>query len=92
MAVEVHEDGGMTITGEHIATYRHVAIATMLALEINTGMKATRLGSPMMTAKGLCGSVKRTKRAVLGDYVKWLQATYPQYSPAPSVVKALDGK
>lgn len=88
MAVEV-SDGGMSITGEHIPLFRCMAVASALALEVNTGMKMSSKGSTMSVAKSLCGSAKRTKRAVLKDYVKWMRATYPDYRPAPSVVKAI---
>lgn len=87
MAIEQH-DSGTTITGAHIGLYRHLALASALGLEITTGMKMSR-GSSMLAAKAVCGSLKRTKKGVLKDYVAWLSATYPQYRPAPSVLKAL---
>lgn len=87
MAIEVGE-GGTVITGEHIHLFNHLRIASALGLEINTGMKMSR-GSTMQVAAGVCGSKRRTKKGVLKDYVAWMSATYPNYTPAPSVVKAL---
>jgi hypothetical protein len=33
MAIEIHEGGGMTITGEHIEVYRLLALRSALELE-----------------------------------------------------------
>jgi len=38
MAVEVHDDGGMTITGQDIHRYRWITVKHALALEVNTGI------------------------------------------------------
>ena len=38
MAVEGHDDGGMTITGQDIHRYRWVTVKHALALEVNTGI------------------------------------------------------
>lgn len=88
MAIEVSE-GGTLITGEHVKMFQHLRIASALGLEINTGLKMSRGGSMMQLAAKVCGSPKRTKKGVLADYVKWMGETYPDYRPAPSVLKAL---
>jgi hypothetical protein len=88
MAVE-NFDGGTMITGEDVTLFHHLRIASGLGLEINTGMKLSSGGSIMQVAAKKCGSTKRTKKGVLADYVAWMQATYPTYSPAASVLKAL---
>jgi hypothetical protein len=88
MAIESN-DGSLTITGPDIMLFHHMRIASALGLEVNTGMKMSSTGSTMKLAAGICGSTKRTKRAVLADYVAWMAATYPDYRPAPSIVKAL---
>jgi len=88
MAIQ-NDDGNLTITGPHIQLFHHMRIASALGLEISTGMKMSSAGSTMKLAAGICGSAKRTKKGVLADYVAWMQATYPDYRPAPSVVKAL---
>ena len=38
MTVEVHDDGGMTISGQDIPRYRGVSVKHALALEVNTGI------------------------------------------------------
>jgi len=78
----------------------HSALAASLALEINTGLKGqpvffrTRRFTPMNACKEVCGSVKRNKRAVLREYVAWLESIAPErfgikWSPNPSVRKAM---
>ncbi len=88
MAVE-SDDSGTMITGEHIHLFRHLQIASALALSINTGMGFSR-GSVMNVAARECGSVKRTKKGVLRDYVAWMKATYEMYEPSASVRKAME--
>lgn len=87
MAVENYE-GGTIITGEHILMYNHMRLTSALGLEITTGLRMSR-GSTMLVAAKVCGSTKRTKKGVLADLVKFMEATYPNYRPAPSVIKAL---
>ncbi len=88
MAVEIN-DGGMTITGEHIPLFRAMQVMHGLALEINSGLKLSNRGSVMLIARGMCGSAKRTKKGVLADYVKWFRASNPAWEPSGSVAKAL---
>jgi hypothetical protein len=92
------------IDGEgRIRMLMHSAVAASLALEINTGLKGrpiffrTVSYTPMNAAREICGSTKRTKRAVLCDYVAWLTAVAPErfgceWSPNPSVRKAMGEK
>lgn len=68
--------------------YRELAIAHALALEINTGMKHSK-GSIMNLAREVSGTLKRTKRGVLGDYVKYLGTVIPGYQPSPNIAQAL---
>lgn len=83
------DDGGITITGEHIELFHLMRVASALGLEINTGLKMSRGGSTMSVAAQLCGSTKRTKKGVLADLVKFTGERFPEYKPAPSVLRAL---
>ena len=38
MAVEVHDDGGMTITGQDIHRYRWITVKHALAVEVTAGI------------------------------------------------------
>lgn len=58
MAIEV-TDTGITITGEHIALHQGVALAHALALEVNTGMRASRGRSAMQAANAVTGRLDR---------------------------------
>jgi len=67
-----------------------LGVAHMLAFEVNQGMPFSRKVSPMLQAKDLCGSFKRTKRGVLIDYVAWLNEVLPGgYEPIGGVAKAI---
>lgn len=85
------DNGGFTIATESgIAMFRHLQLIHALALEINTGMRMSSRGSVMMTAREVCGSSKRTKKGVLGDYVKFVISTVdPDFQPAGTVKRAL---
>lgn len=50
MAIEVNE-GGITVTGEHIDLYVWLSVRRMLRMEIKTGMKMSRAGSALQAAK-----------------------------------------
>lgn len=65
------------ITGDAIFALRRLQIAHALALEVNTGLRFSR-GSVMLLAARECGSTKRTKCAVLIDYVLWLMVEHGQ--------------
>lgn len=67
-----------------------LSVASMLAMEINNGGRYTRKVSPMLQAKELCGTSKRTKRGVLVDYVAWLTKVMPEgWEPNPRVKLAM---
>jgi hypothetical protein len=93
MAVE-KTDGGLLITGESIPVFQLLRVAHALSLEINTGMKFPG-GSAMMLAASYCGSVKRTKKGVLRDYVAFLKESMPHtaegpWQPSNSITKAME--
>lgn len=88
MPIETSESGTL-ITGPEIHFFQHLRIVSGLGLEINTGMKMSRSGSVMKLAAQLCGSTKRTKKAVLSDLVAWMKFTYPTYRTPSSVAKIL---
>ena len=76
------------ITGsENIAKAREIAIAQGLALEINTGMKATRSASPLAIVRDM-GFKGGRKPAAL----KWLTDKMTAewgYTPSASIERAL---
>lgn len=90
MAIEHTPGVGTMITGPHIELFRLMALASALALEINTGMKMGHGRSPMTIAKEITGSPKRTKRGVLVDLVAYTTQAFPGYEPVATVTKALD--
>ncbi len=66
------------VTGDLIQCVMYGMVARKLALEINTGLKSRhqimvgdQLLTPMLAARAICGTDKRTKRGVLRDYVAW---------------------
>lgn len=79
---------GFILQGEGINFWQLSRVGNALALEINTGLKHSQ-GSVMNLAKRYCGSLKRTKRGVLADYVAWIKESMPDYEPNASVSKAL---
>lgn len=89
MAIEVTESGSMMITGEHVEVYRLLAIQSMLALEINTGMKMSRGGSPMAVANSITGSTKRNKKAALVALVDHTEALTGIECTNPTVLRAI---
>lgn len=91
MAIEHTEGVGTTSTGEHIQLYNLMALASALAIEINTGMTMSK-GSTMNRAKVITGSPRRTKRGVLADLVAYTTARFPYYRPVATVTKALGEK
>lgn len=49
--IELHEGGGMTLTGDGITTFRNLTLYNGLALEASTGMKMSRGISALQVAK-----------------------------------------
>jgi uncharacterized protein YutE (UPF0331/DUF86 family) len=76
MAVEVHDDGGMSITGEDIYRYRWLAVKYALKLEVEHGIMMSR-GSALPTAKRIVSQFglkpKRTKVDVLEQLTDLLE-------------------
>ena len=75
MPIEVHEDGGMTITGDAIEWARRVTVKHALALEVKTGLKhranVFRLAKNIVEAHGI--TPKGTKKGVLAQ----IEELYP---------------
>ena len=42
MAIEMHEGGGFTVTGDHITLYRLLAMKSAMSLKLKCGMEPTR--------------------------------------------------
>ncbi len=101
MAIET-DNGGIMVTGEHIEMMREVTVASGLALEVNTGMVASRGVSMMLAANRITSAVdmtwcsgpvlgtKRTKKGALVDLALYLMVMR-QWTPMPSVARALGG-
>lgn len=88
------------ITGrKQIAVAQLLALASALALEINTGMKMSRGRSPLKIAQSTEVTIgdterplttKRTKTGALADVVDVLRQVMPEgWQPGPSVRRAL---
>jgi len=77
-------------TDRMVQIHTMLSVAYMLAFEVNRGERFTKKVSPMLQAKDLCGSLKRTKRGVLRDYVAWLNEVLPGgYEAKDSVARAI---
>lgn len=92
MAIENLPGGGTVVTGEDINTYRLLALAHAAALEITTGLKATRM--PLTTAARNCGIIpddgsRPQKKKILRLTVQKLRQIRPDYEPSGTVAKAL---
>ena len=76
MAVEVHDDGGMTITGQDIHRYRWITVKHALALEVNMGIMVSGR-SVLPVAKQVVEQFglkpARTKLDVLGQLTDLLE-------------------
>jgi hypothetical protein len=77
MAVEVHDGGGMSITGDDIYRFRWVTVKHALQLEVHTGMTMSRQGSVLPVAKqiveGFGLKPARTKVKVLEQLTELLE-------------------
>ena len=85
--VQVNPNGNMLITGDAIGAYRLMALIQAYALEINTGMKASR-GSLSWVAQGY-GVMARSKKKALRELLAVWQNTYGEPLEIASVAKAL---
>ena len=76
MAVEVHDGGGMSITGDDIDRFRWITVKHALALEVNTGIMV-RSRSILPVAKQIVEQFglkpARTKVLVLGQLTELLE-------------------
>ena len=77
MAVEVHDGGGMSITGDDIYRFRWVTVKHALQLEVHTGMTMSRQGSVLPVAKQIVSQFglkpARTKVKVLEQLTDLLE-------------------
>ena len=85
--LQVNPSGGMVITGDAIGAYRLTALIQAYALEINTGMKASR-GSLSWVAQGY-GVTARSKKKALRELLVVWENTYGEPLEIASVAKAL---
>jgi hypothetical protein len=85
---EVTETGMVCLTGEAIDRYRLVTLISSYALEINTGMKATRI--PLSRVAVQYGVTARSKKKALVELMKVYEATYGEtLELGHSLVRAL---
>jgi hypothetical protein len=73
MAIEVHEGGGMSITGEHIDLYRLLTIRSGLSLEAK-GLRLTRGISCLSIVRREFGIKAKTAAAALPLFEARLRA------------------
>lgn len=89
--IESMSDGGFVITGQDIPLFALITLASALALEINTGMKASRI--PALTGAKNLGVIPKDKRGNKKQALKLtiakIQEARPEYVPNTSVMKAL---
>lgn len=91
MAIETTPTGAVVITGPDIDTFALVTLASALALEINTGMRLSRI--PALQAAKNLGVIPKDKRGnkkqALRLTVEKIKEARPDYEPKGSVAKAL---
>jgi hypothetical protein len=71
---EVHSTGTISLTGEAIDCFRLVTLISSYAMEINTGMRATRI--PLSRVAEGYGVTARNKKKALAELLKVYEATY----------------
>ena len=85
---EVTQTGMVCLTGEAIDRYRLVTLISSYALEINTGMRATRI--PLSRVAVQYGVTARSKKKALVELMKVYEATYGEpLELGHSLVRAL---
>jgi hypothetical protein len=85
---EVTETGMVCLEGEAISRYRLVTLISSYALEINTGMKATRI--PLSRVAEQYGVTARNKKKALTELLKIYEGTYGEpLELGNSLVRAL---
>ena len=84
------EDGGFTIEGaDNVRRAHWLAVAHATALEINTGIKASR-GSAVAACNRITGRTARTKKKALRDLVEHMAADFGyEIRPGASIERAL---
>lgn len=91
MAIENIPGGGTVITGEDIPVFALITLASALALEINTGMQASRIPA-LQGAKNL-GVIPKGKRGnkkeALRLTVEKIKEARPEYEVKGTVARAL---
>jgi hypothetical protein len=85
---EVHSTGTISLTGEAIDCFRLATLISSYALEINTGMRATRI--PLSRVAEGYGVTARNKKKALAELLKVYEATYGEpLELGDSLVRAL---
>lgn len=91
MAIETTPSGATIITGPDVRTYALLTLASALALEINTGLKASRI--PALTGAKNLGIIPADKRGnkhqALKLTVQAIREARPDYEPSTLVARAL---
>ncbi len=92
MAIENLPGGGTIVTGDDINTFRLLTLIHAAALEVSTGMKASRM--PLSTAAINCGVIpndgkRPQKKKILRLAVQKMREVRPDYEPSALVAKAL---
>lgn len=92
MAIENMPGGGTIITGSDIPVFALMSLASALAIEMTTGMRASRI--PALQAAKNLGVIPKDKRGnkkdALVKTIAKIQESRPEYVPTSSVQKALD--
>lgn len=94
MAIESTPDGSVIITGAaDTRTYALVTLASALALEMTTGLKASRHTNLTAVARahGVIpdDGTKPQKKKILKLTVQKIREAWPAYEPSTNVAKAL---
>jgi deoxyribose-phosphate aldolase len=83
------DDNGFVIDNPNRELMAHTTIMHRLALEINTGLKASGGVSTLKAAQDWEFTDKRTKKAALRQMVEIRKAGQPGWEPSDSIVRAL---
>lgn len=92
MAIEELPGGGTVVTGPDTRTFQLLALAHAAALEITTGLRASRLPLTQMARNAgviPADGSRPQKRKILKLTVQKLRDIRPDYEPSASVAKAL---
>lgn len=92
MAIEELPGGGTVITGPDITTFRLLTLAHAAALEISTGLKASRIPLTQMARNAgviPADGSRPQKKKILRLTVQQLRQVRPDYEPSALIAKAL---